>query len=312
MFQAFDVIDLFFQSHVQSKFVVISRNCAFIIINILKVLFILKNSALIYFIWLAFFEIFLTAILLIFFYHRNQQNILAWNFDSTVAKELIKDSWPLMAGILFVDIYMKIDQVMIGNILDNVQLGIYSAAVSLSCFWYFIPVAIVQSVYPHFVKLKDKDNSKYYLGFMRLYSISFWMGAAAGITCLIWGEEVISFLYGQDYEDSFSALTVNIWAGIFVAQSVARGIWIVLENLQRYRLLIQMVVAACNVLGNIYLIPTLGIKGAALATLFSQCLGTWGISLFIKPLRASTISMIKSINPTNILKFSKEKKVVWN
>jgi O-antigen/teichoic acid export membrane protein len=72
-----------------------------------------------------------------------------------------------------------------------------------------------------------------------------------------------------------------------------------------------MTVAACNVLGNLYLIPIYGIKGAALATLFSQCLGTWGLTLLIKPLRASTISMIKAINPTNIFKLYKEKKVVW-
>jgi Na+-driven multidrug efflux pump len=107
-------------------------------------------------------------------------------------------------------------------------------------------------------------------------------------------------------------LVINIWAGIFVAQSLARSIWIVAENLQRYRLLIQMAVAAGNVLGNMYLIPVMGIKGAALASLFSQCLGTWGLTMFFKPLRASTISMIKAINPTNIFRPSKEKAVAWN
>jgi O-antigen/teichoic acid export membrane protein len=140
----------------------------------------------------------------------------------------------------------------------------------------------------------------------------FWIGAATGIFFSLFGRPVIEILYGNAYIESYPALVINIWAGIFVAQSVARGIWIITENLQRYRLLIQIVMACGNVLGNIYLIPVMGINGAALATLLSQCLGTWGLTLLIKPLRASTISMLKAINPVNILWNPKEKRFAWN
>lgn len=307
VFQAFDVIDFFFQSRVQSKFTVLAKNSAFIIISIFKIIFILSSLDLIYFVWMVFLEIFITSILLIYFYCNNRQKILSWEFDLKIAKALIKDSWPLMAGALFVDIYTKIDQVMIGNLLDSEQLGIYSAAVNLSTFWYFIPVAIVQSVYPHLVELKNMDTAKYHQDFIRLYSLMFWLGAAAGIVAIVWGKEIIHFLYGPDYASALTALIVNIWAGIFVAQSVARGIWIIAENLQHYRLLIQLVVALSNIAGNAYLIPVLGIKGAALTTLFSLGLGTWGIALFFRPLRGCTISMIKAINPGSILKFSEGK-----
>lgn len=306
VFQSFDVIDFFFQSRVQSKFTVLSKNCAFIVINILRVVFILNKFSLIYFVWMVLLEIFISTGLLIFFYYNNRQTIWSWKFDLSIAKELIKDAWPLMAGALFVDIYLKIDQVMIGNMLDSAQLGIYSAAVNLSSSWYFVPVAIVQSLYPHFDRLKNIDNTKYYQGLLRLYSSMLWLGVIAGMVALIWGQEIISLLYGPEYEAAASALIINIWAGIFVAQAVARGIWIIAENLQRYRLLIQLIVALSNIAGNMYLIPIMGIKGAALSTLCSQCLCTWGISLFFKPLRASTISMIKGINPTYILRFSKE------
>ena len=302
VFQSFDVIDLFFQSHIQSKFTVLARNCAFVVVSSLRVILILKNFALIYFVWMAFFEIFLTSILLLFFYIRNHQKILCWKFDLNIAKELIKYSWPLMAGILFVDIYMRIDQVMIGTLLDNVQLGIYSAAVNLSRFWYFIPVAIVQSVFPRFVQLKDKDNNRYYNNLIRLYSVMFWLGAIAGITTLIWGDEIIYFLYGHEYESSFSALVFNIWAGIFVAQSLARSIWIVSENMQKYRLAIQSITMVGNVIANAFLIPIWGIAGAAAATLLSQAIPTWGLTLLLKPMRESTLSLFKAINPIYIFK----------
>ena len=45
-------------------------------------------------------------------------------------------------------IYMKIDQVMIKQMLGADQVGLYAAAVRLSEVWYFIPIVITASVFP--------------------------------------------------------------------------------------------------------------------------------------------------------------------
>lgn len=309
VFQAFDIIETYYHSQMLSRNSVIAKNLAFVIVSLFKIFLILSNYTLLYFILMAFLEILLSSIFLMISYRISRHNIRLWKFDADIAKALLKDSWPLLSGMFFVSIYMRIDQIMIGNYLDRSALGIYSVAVYLSQFWYFFPMAISQSVLPYLVSLQKRDTVKYYFQLKRLYALMFWLGVAAGIFFTLFGSQVITILYGNSYIGAYPALVINIWAGIFVAQSLARSIWIVAENLQRYRLLIQMVVAAGNVLGNMYLIPIMGIKGAALTTLFSQCLGTWGLTLFFKPLRASTISMIKAINPTNILRFSKEKTV---
>ena len=298
--QAFDVIDTFFQYRILSRYSVVAKNTAFIIVSILKIYFILNKCPLLHFVWAAVFEIFFSSCLLVIAYRICHNRIRQWKFDFTVAKALFLDAWPLMSGIFFVSIYMRIDQIMIGNYLDSSALGIYSVAVYLSQAWYFFPIAIVKSVFPYLIELREKDNLRYQAQLQRMYSLMFWMGAVAGIFFTLFGKSVIVILYGSAYAGSYPALMINIWSGMFVAQSVARGIWIVAENLQRFRLIIQIVVAVGNVLGNMYLIPLMGIKGAALATLLSQALGTWGITLLIRPLRASTLSMIRSINPMYI------------
>ena len=49
---------------------------------------------------------------------------------------------------------MKIDQVMIKEMLGAEAVGQYAAAVRLSEVWYFIPIIIASSLFPAIVILK--------------------------------------------------------------------------------------------------------------------------------------------------------------
>ena len=72
-----------------------------------------------------------------------------------VTKQLLKDRWPLILSGMVIAIYMRIDQVMIKEMLDNKAVGNYAAAVRLSEAWYFIPVVISNSLSPAIVNAKN-------------------------------------------------------------------------------------------------------------------------------------------------------------
>jgi len=84
-----------------------------------------------------------------------------WKFDFKVAKSLLKDSWPLVFSGIVIMIYMRIDQVMIKNMLGNWAVGQYAAAVRLSEVWYFIPIVVCNSLFPAIVKAKK--NKPFYV-----------------------------------------------------------------------------------------------------------------------------------------------------
>jgi len=89
----------------------------------------------------------------------------------------------------------------------------------------------------------------------------------------------------------------TIWTGIFIAQAVARGIWLISENLQVYRLFNNLIVVPVNVILNYLWIPEYGINGAAAASLISVGVGTWFVPLAFTSLRKSNIDMMRSVNP---------------
>ena len=81
----------------------------------------------------------------------------AWKFEKNVAIRLLKDSWPLILSGIVISIYMKIDQVMIKEMLDSEAVGQYAAAVKLSEAWYFIPMVIASSLFPAIINAKKTE-----------------------------------------------------------------------------------------------------------------------------------------------------------
>ena len=79
------------------------------------------------------------------------------NCNLKYAKQMLKNSFPLLLTGTAILIYMKIDQVMLKELVGTETVGTYAAAVKLCEVWYHIPVLIAVSLYPAIIGVKDKD-----------------------------------------------------------------------------------------------------------------------------------------------------------
>jgi len=305
IFQSIDVIDYFYQAKILSKYTVIARNIAFIVSSGLKVFLIVNEYEVIYFAATNVIDLILSGVFMIIIFRRNKYYIGTWRYSKEIAKRLMLYSWPLALSTLLISIYMKIDQVMIDALLNSEQVGVYSVAVRLSEFWIFIPSILISSLMPYFVELRKKNQLHYQQRLMQLYSVMFWMGICVGSVTFLFGETIIRLSFGEVYSGAYEALVFNIWSGIAISQGLARGIWLIGEDLQKYRLYNNLIGVSLNISMNLLLIPRFGIAGAAIATLVTQSLGVWFFSFLWKPLRVSTWNMIKAVNPIYLISFKR-------
>ncbi|MFA5986237.1 MAG: flippase [Parcubacteria group bacterium] len=216
VFQAADVIDLWFQSQVVSKYVVYSRSAAVLISAAIKICLVSTGASLVWFASVGLLESIFVAIGFAFAYYKNKKHVSKWVFDRGVARDLLKDSWPLILSAISVMIYMRIDQVMIGNMMGYEALGSYSVAVNLSEMWYFIPTIITASVFPAIIVTKKRNEEEYYARLQKLYDMMVWMAIAIAIPMTFLSGWIINFLYGAEYAQAAGVLTIYIWAGVFV------------------------------------------------------------------------------------------------
>jgi O-antigen/teichoic acid export membrane protein len=297
VFNALNAYDLYFQAHVLSRYAVIARSISFLLFAVVRVALITGKFPLVYFAAAATLEIALGGGVLVWIYSRKFAGNAKWHFDQATMKSLLKDGWPLIISSALIIIHMRIDQVMIGQMLGNADVGIYSVAVRISESWLFVPVLLVQTVTPYLINLRERNPVYYQARLLRLYSIMFWLGALTGVMTILFGEFFVVLLFGDQYRGAYLPLVLTIWTGIFISQAVARGVWMVGENMQGYRMVNNLIAVPLNIALNWILIPKYGIAGASAASLISIGIGTWVVPFLFKSTRASNKQLLISINP---------------
>ncbi len=293
--QAFDVVDLWFQSQVTSKNTVIAKNLVFLTISVSKFYLILIQAPLIYFVWLIFIEFCLLGIVLVLVFTRHQKQIKIGLFRFTKAKEILMDGLPLMFAVFAVIIYMKIDQVMLGEMTSSRDVGLYSAAVKISEAWYFFPAIIAKSVFPSVVKYREENKKKYYQKLQKLFVHLVGISYVVSIFFTVFSHQIITTLFGSEYYDSGLILSVHIWAGVFVSLGVIRGLWINAENINNFYFISTSIGALVNIGLNFILIPKMQGLGAAIATIIAQCLAALFLGFIFKKTRKISFNMLKSL-----------------
>lgn len=295
IFQAFDTLDYWFQSQVKSKFTVVSKNTAFLLISITKIVLIMAKAPLIAFAWTGLAEIALGSMGLMVAYRVSGHYLKAWRASRDIAKNLLRDSWPLIFSSIVAMIYLRIDQVMLGEMVGNEEVGIYSAAVRLAEVWYFIPTAIYSSVYPSIVEALSMSEELFYGRLQKLYNMMAFIGYLVALPVMFIAGWVVEHLYGAAYSRAGSMLALLIWAGMFVNLGVARSAFMMSMNWTKIHFMSVFAGCLINVLLNYILIPHYGGMGAVIASLIAYWFAAHGACFVYKPLYKTGYMMTKAI-----------------
>jgi O-antigen/teichoic acid export membrane protein len=289
-FQAFEVIDFFFQAKVLSKFVSICKTIQLLISSAAKVYLVYAGADLIWFIAVQLLDQVTLGITqaIAFRIHTGNLQFLRY-FSWASARTLIRESWPLIFGSIVVMIYMKVDQIMIMNILGEHEMGLFSAAVRISEAWYFVPVVITNSLFPAIINAKKTDEQQYRKRLQRLFNFMVMISLAVAIGVTLVSTWVMTLLFGEAYRAAGPILSIHVWAGIFVSLGVASSGWFLSENLQRFALVKAIIGMCLNIGLNFILIPRYGAIGSAVATIISQMSG----AVVLNALHSKSMEVLK-------------------
>jgi polysaccharide transporter, PST family len=285
VFQAFDVILFWFRSQVQSKYAVLAGFFAFAITTVLKVILVETRANLLAFAWVNLGEALIISGSLIFFYQSNQESLLNWKPKFSYAQKLLKKSCPMIFASFSTILYMKIDQVMLGQMLGDKAVGIYSVAVRISEIWYFIPVAIASSVTPGLITIRQESLEKYNQKIQTIFNSVVLVAYLISIVMSFFANPIISGLYGAAYAEATPILMVHIWASIFISLTAVRGVWLVVEDLTILYMQTTALGALTNIILNFILIPRYAGLGAAVATVISYAIASYLSCLFYPRLK---------------------------
>lgn len=302
IFQAFNTIELYFQSMLQSKYIVYAQNGAFIIISFSKIVLVLNHASLIVFVSLGLAETILRAVGLVIAYRLNGQSMKGWRWNTLRAKSLLNFSWPLIFSSIFTLVNMQIDKVMIGEISGSIQVGLFSVASRFTEMLYFLPVAVGFSVAPALIKERAANVFSYHVKLQKTYNLMTVFAIAVAVPMTFLSKVLINILYGSAYSGSAHMLAIHIWSALFVFHTSIRSRSLIIEGKQKFVLFYAFFAMISNVIFNYILIPKYGGVGASYASLLS-----WMLCVLLLPYISSKTSesvpmFLRSLNFIYLLK----------
>ncbi len=192
--------------------------------------------------------------------------------DRTLVRKILIAAIPFAMLVGFSTIYNRIDMVLITKFLGYEQTGLYAAAYKFFDLIAFFPSVVSFSLYPVFTGLMaQRDMAQLRLMFEKYLRFMIFASVPMAVAGSILSAKIIALLAGPEFAASAPVLSVLVFApAILFIYIVANAL--VISQLTRFAVIITGINVIINVVGNIILLPRIGIVGAAAMTILSEAL----------------------------------------
>ena len=258
-----------FTSIVWNEYVVkteISRN---LIGMLIKVGMVLLHLPLFWFICSLLFDSLLLATGYIVSYVKKIDTIRKWSFDKTLAIYMIKQAFPLLLSGAAIIVYNRIDQVMVADMIDNSHLGVYSVAIRFTELLVFVPTIIAQTISPMLVEKRKEDMARYEECSRIFVNVTVSLSIILAVATSLLSYPIVYITFGQTYIGAASVLSILAFKVIGDALSQTSGQLMIIEGIQKYAPVRNIIGCVTCIILNLILIKHYGIHGAAYTALIT-------------------------------------------
>jgi O-antigen/teichoic acid export membrane protein len=191
--------------------------------------------------------------------------------DYEIMKNLISTSVPFGLNALFGMLFFRIDTVILSILINDVAVGIYSAAYNpLLTLSMIISGMVSTSIYP--VMSRYFLHSKDYLEKFALISSKYLaiIGFPIAVLCFVFADKIIILFYAGQYINSIIVFQIlSVFIPLRLISSIT-GTLLTSIDKQGMRTFSVGTAALLNTVLNLALIPSLSYVGAAITTIISE------------------------------------------
>ncbi len=189
---------------------------------------------------------------------------IKYKIDISLLKAEFKYGIIIYFSALFIYLNYRADQYLIKKMLGNSQLGVYSIAVTLAELVFLVPGSITTAITS---KLYNIDMEISNRKFITSTTIKYTFYICLILSVIgIFMTPLIPIVYGQDFAKASQVTTILFIGIIFASIGKVSAPYFFTKGKPQVHLLITAVVLLFNICFNLYLIPKLGINGAAIAS----------------------------------------------
>lgn len=211
------------------------------------------------------------------FYRENQDMAPPQEKRNTYLRYLLYAGLPLAISSIFISVQVKAAQMFLAGIVSARDLGLFAAANTIAASWIFIPVAIITSCFSEIFRERGAAAIK-----LTARLNGYVMGVSLLLLAVIalYGEQIIIALYGHEYTQSGSLITLLSLATCFSAMGTVAYRYMVKEGGFNYLLKKIVCLMVISLPLSWWLIQGYGIMGAAWSVFISELLSLTVMNYF--------------------------------
>lgn len=218
--------------------------------------------------WLGIALILLKDLLMAVVYTWELRKIFFAPYHITYRKVLaiFKFGFYPMLALLMSTLNYRIDIIMLGNLVSDAEVGIYSIGVMIAERIWLIPDAMKEVMVSNLVKGKDENEVAYVI---RICNSSC---AALILFIVALGKPLINFIFGEQYDGAYGVMVLILLGVVAMVYYKVIASYNIVQARQLTNFMFLGVSVVANVPMNLLLIPKFGINGAAIASVGAYCL----------------------------------------
>ena len=218
-----------------------------------------------------------------------------WSFDRNTALYMMRQSFPLLLSGAAAYVFLRVDQVMIGNMIGKEQVGYFAVASKFVEMLAFIPTIVANTVCPLLVKIKDEDQQRYQQKAQQFLDTVVWATALCALATSLLAPWLVGYTFGESYLPAIPILSILAYKAVAVGLNVASGQLLIIDKRQKWFVLRSFSGLLVCVMLNLYVIPRWGATGVAYIAIATQLVAGWLIHILIPPYRRVFAMQCKAI-----------------
>jgi O-antigen/teichoic acid export membrane protein len=200
-----------------------------------------------------------------------------WPFDRAIARHFLRDGWPIRTGNFMKTAYQHVDKAIVLATIGEREAGYLTAAfVVVFGVTELLNTTILVALFPMMSRMAQ-DTPERLRGLVdKLVLLTLGVALPMALFISIFAPLLAGLLF-PGYVETAAVLAVLIWHTLPVMAGNLYAQLLVIEHRQIAVLNIRAASLAINIALNLWLLPQLGVQGAAVAALFSELFALVGL-----------------------------------
>lgn len=292
-------IELYFDYKLNSKNLVILNNLIKLLSYTLQYVYVMLEYSILIIPIVRCLGSFLRLIILKYMYKviYLKKEKIKLNFNFILIKNIIKESFFLWLSFIGFLIYTQTDKIMLGSMLGNSEVGVYSIATNLMQVLAILIPPIQISIFPKMLELYKRNYEEYYNFYLKINIIVTQLYLFLSILSIVVVNILFLKIFSVEYILAIPTYTILTISVFFKANGALQTSHVTIKNITKkifYKTFSGIII---NIILNYIFINKYGVIGAALSTSITHFLTLFVLDFFIKEYREQAWIQLKSLNP---------------